>query len=362
MVAEWYGDSRARASAALRLAAWVLLFAGLPGPARAQSDSGDYRIRDFRFAGGETLPELRLHYVALGSRRRPGVLILHGTGGSHRSFLSPIFAGELFGPGQPLDTTRYFIILADGIGHGASSKPSDGLHARFPHYTYDDMVRAEYRLVTEHLGLRHLRLVMGTSMGCMHSWLWAETYPSFMDGIVPLACLPNQIAGRNRMWRKLAIDAIRSDPAWKGGEYATQPAGLATAQALVLMVSGSPAYYRRLAPNRDSADAYLSAFRERMKPGGFGDANDALYALDASRDYDPSPLLDRITTRVLALNFADDQVNPPELGLMEQLMPRVKHARYVLVPAGPETVGHGTHTKAAVWKRYLEDFLRELGG
>jgi homoserine O-acetyltransferase len=359
-VREWYGIPAGGASrlGAVRLGA--LLLTAAPAMAAAQVDSGTFVVHDFRFADGQTLPELRLHYLTLGRPDQPAVLILHGTGGSHRQFLAPIFAGELFGAGQPLDTAAHFIILADGIGHGASSKPSDGLHARFPHYTYDDMVRAQYRLVTERLRLQHLRLVLGTSMGCMHAWIWAETYPSFMDGIVPLACAPAQIAGRNRLWRKLAMDAIRSDPGWKGGGYTAQPAGLGTVQALVLMVSGSPTYYHRLAPTRDSADAYLDGFRRRMREGGFADANDALYALDASRDYDPSPGLDRITTRVLAINFADDQVNPPELGIMERLMPRVKRARYILVPADERTVGHGTHTKAAVWKEYLKRFLREF--
>lgn len=346
--------------AALRaLTAGALAVAAAPA-AHAQADSGTWVVRDFRFADGSTLPELRLHYVTLGNSGRDAVLIIHGTGGSSQQFLQPIFAGELFGAGQPLDTATHFIILPDAIGHGRSSKPSDGLHARFPHYTYDDMVRAEYRLVTERLGVKHLRLVMGTSMGCMHSWLWAETWPTAMDGIVPLACAPTQIAGRNRLWREAAMDAIRSDPAWAGGDYTTEPAGLKTAWALVLMVSGNPSLYQRLAPTRDSADAYLAAAYARLAKSGFGDANDALYALDASRDYDPSGRLGDITARVLAINSADDQINPPELGLMERLIPRVRGARYVLIPASENTVGHGTHTKAAVWKKYLAEFLATL--
>jgi len=359
-MAEWYEGLPSLTSGLARAALGVLLLAAAPPLVRAQVDSGNYEIRHFQFADGQQLGELRLHYLTLGDSSRPAVLILHGTGGSHHQFLTPIFAGELFGPGQPLDTASHFIILTDAVGHGQSSKPSDGLHARFPHYTFDDMVRAQYRLVTERLRLHHLRLIVGTSMGCMHAWVWAETYPTFMDGIVPLACLPTQIAGRNRLWRKLAIDAIRNDPGWRRGDYTTQPRGLATAQALVLMVSGNPRYYQRLAPNRDSADAYLKGFYQRMREGGFGDANDALYALDASRDYDPSARLDRITTRVLAINFADDQINPPELGIMEQLIPRVKGAKYVLVPASERTVGHGTHTKAEVWKQHLIGFFREL--
>jgi len=233
-----------RASWWLRLAARGIvtgvLTAGATSAAHAQADSGTYLIRDFRFGDGTTLPELHLHYVTRGAPRGEPVLIIHGTGGSSRQFLSPIFAGERFGAGQPLDAATHFVILADAIGHGSSSKPSDGLRARFPHYDYDDMVRAEYRLVTERLGVRHLRLVMGTSMGCMHAWVWAETYPTFMDGIVPLACLPTAIAGRNRLGRKAAIDAIRTDPSWAGGDCTTQPAGLKTAWALVLMVSANP--------------------------------------------------------------------------------------------------------------------------
>ena len=290
IVGEWYEVPDVLASRRWTVVLGALLLAAAPTVGRAQVDSGSYVIHDFQFADGETLPELRLHYLTLGDSGRPAVLILHGTGGSHRQFLSPIFAGELFGPGQPLDTAGHFVILADGIGHGGSSKPSDGLHARFPHYAYDDMVRAEYRLVTEHLRLRHLRLVIGTSMGCMHAWVWAETYPTFMDGIVPLACLPTQIAGRNRMWRKLAIDAIRTDPGWNSGEYKTQPQGLTTARAMGVMVGGSPTYYQRLGPTRDSADAYLE---RRIRESGFVDANDALYALDASRDYDPPQLTAR---------------------------------------------------------------------
>lgn len=329
-------------------------------PARAQADSGTYVIRNFRFDDGSTLPELRLHYVTLGKPGRDAVLIIHGTGGSSGQFLQPVFAGELFGAGQPLDTATHFIILPDAIGHGRSSKPSDGLHARFPRYAYGDMVRAEYRLVTERLGVRHLRLVMGTSMGCMHSWIWAETWPALMDGIVPLACIPTAIAGRNRLWRKAAMDAIRSDPAWAGGEYKVQPPGLKSAWTLVLMVSGNPGLYQRLAPTRDSADAYLTAAYGRYAESGFGDANDALYALDASRDYDPSGRLGEITARVLAINSADDQINPPELGLMEMLIPRVRRGTSVLIPTSDATRGHGTHSFPAVWKEHLAELLKQI--
>jgi homoserine O-acetyltransferase len=361
IVAQWYGIQVGISSRMWLTASLVTLLSGyVTTSTAAQTDSGNYRIRNFQFVDGKNMTELRIHYMTLGRKDHPAVLILHGTGGSYRQFLAPIFAAELFGAGQALDTTRYFIILADGIGHGGSSKPSDGLRAQFPHYDYDDMVRAQYRLVSEGLGLQKLRLVLGTSMGCMHAWVWAETYPTFMDGIVPLACLPTQIAGRNRMWRKLAIDAVRADPGWKDGNYAAEPTSLATVQALVLMVSGSPSYYQRLGPTRDSADIYLGQFRKRMHQGGFADANDAIYALDASRDYDPTSGLEQIRTRVLAINFADDQVNPPELGIMEKLIRRVKGARFILIPADQRTVGHGTHTKAAVWKSYLDDFMKEL--
>lgn len=338
-------------------ALWTLATSAADYPAPQE---GSWVARDFRFHTGEVMPELRLHYRTIGAPGGEPVVVLHGTAGSGASMLTPAFAGELFGAGQPLDTATHFIILPDAIGHGRSSKPSDGLHARFPRYAYGDMVRAEYRLVTERLGVRHLRLVMGTSMGCMHSWIWAETWPALMDGIVPLACIPTAIAGRNRLWRKAAMDAIRSDPAWAGGEYKVQPPGLKSAWTLVLMVSGNPGLYQRLAPTRDSADAYLTAAYGRYAESGFGDANDALYALDASRDYDPSGRLGEITARVLAINSADDQINPPDLGLMERLIPRVRGARYVLIPESENTVGHGTHTRAAVWKSYLAEFLATL--
>jgi len=325
----------------------------------------DYVVRDFRFADGELLPELRMHYRTFGTpvRGRSGavanaVVVLHGTGGAGTQFLGPTFAGELFGPGQLLDTSRTFLILPDDIGHGHSSKPSDGMRTHFPHYAYADMVLAEYRLVTEGLHVDHLRLIMGTSMGCMHAWMWGERYPTFMDGLVPLACAPTQIAGRNRMWRKAAIDDIRNDPAWQGGNYATEPAGLTAAYQLLVLVSSNPTQYHRLAPTRDAADSLLAA---RVAAGtGATDANDLLYQLEASRDYDPSSRLAEIVAPVLAINSADDVINPPELGLMERLIPRVKHARYVLIPQSDKTNGHGTHTLAAVWKSYLAEFMQTL--
>lgn len=336
------------------------------GGARAQASAGqDFVIRDFHFASGESLPELRLHYRTFGTVRRNGagqvvnaVLIMHGTGGAGTQFIRPEFSGQLFGAGQTLDTARYFIILPDDIGHGGSSKPSDGMKAAFPHYAYADMVMAEHVLVAEGLHVNHLRLVMGTSMGCMHSWMWGEQYPTFMDGLMPLACAPTQIAGRNRMWRDMAMDDIRDDPAWNSGNYQTQPAGLAAALRIELLVSSNPIQYQRLAPTRDSADHFLESRVQAMVASA--DANDLLYQIASSRDYDPSAHLEQIVAPVLAINSADDVVNPPELGLMERLMPRVAHGRYVLLPLSDATRGHGTHTMAAVWNSYLESFLAAL--
>src|SRR4051812_25381714 len=327
--------------------------------------AGDFTIRDFRFASGESLPELRLHYRTIGKPMRDAsgvvrnaVLILHGTTGAGTQFLTPSFANELFGGGQPLDTTRYYIILPDGIGHGLSSRPSEGLHARFPHYTYDDMVDADHRLLVEHLGVTHLRLVMGTSMGGMHSWVFAERYPDFMDAAVPLASVPTQIAGRNRMIRRMAMDDIRNDPEWKGGEYTSPPSGLRGALQLLYIMTSAPLVQHREAPTRDSADAVITRFLDaRMKTL---DANDFLYAFDASRDYNPEPMLERIKVPLLAINSADDQVNPPELGIIERLMPRVAKGRFVMIPISPITRGHGTHTVAAAWKAPFASFLAAL--
>jgi homoserine O-acetyltransferase/O-succinyltransferase len=331
-------------------------------PATAE---GDFVVKDFQFRSGESLPELRLHYTTLGKPVRDAqgrvtnaVLILHGTGGTGHQFLSPIFAGELFGPGQLLDAARYYIILPDGIGHGKSSKPSDGLHARFPQYDYDDMVAAHHRLLTEGLGVNHLRLVMGTSMGCMHSFVWGETFPDFMDALMPLACLPVQIAGRNRIWRKMVMDAIRNDPEWKGGEYSTEPQqALRTAFDLLMIAGSAPLYWQRAYPTRDAADKELDDyFRARFAAL---DANDLLYAVNACRNYDPSPQLEKISAPVMYINSADDFINPPELGIAEREIKKVKNARFVLLPISDETRGHGTHTRAAVWKQYLQELLEQ---
>ncbi|HEY6947158.1 MAG TPA: alpha/beta fold hydrolase [Candidatus Acidoferrum sp.] len=325
---------------------------------------GDFVLKSFQFRSGESLPELRLHYTTLGKpaknaqgRVANAVLILHGTGGTGHQFLSLIFAGELFGPGQLLDAARYYIILPDGIGHGKSSKPSDGLHAHFPQYDYDDMVAAHRRLLTEGLGVNHLRLVMGTSMGCMHSFVWGETYPDFMDTLMPLACLPVQIAGRNRIWRKMVTDAIRDDPEWKGGEYSTEPQqALRTALDLLMLVGSAPLYWQKTYSTRDAADKGLDDyFKARFAAL---DANDLLYAVNASRNYDPSPHLEKITAPVMYINSADDFINPPELGIAEREIKKVKNGRFVLLPISDETRGHGTHTRAAVWKQYLEELMK----
>jgi homoserine O-acetyltransferase/O-succinyltransferase len=342
----------------------ILAALALPTIAVAQRDSGTVVLHGFRFVSGDSLPEVRLYYRTLGRPSRDaaghvrnGVLILHGTGGSGAQFFSPSFV-ELYAPGAPLDTSTHYIILPDDVGHGRSSKPSDGLRGRFPHYAYADMVTAEYRLVTEGLHVDHLRLVMGTSMGCMHAWMWAERYPSFMDGVVPLACAPTQIAGRNRMLRKMILGDIRQDPAWRGGDYADQPPGLTAALQVLFVMGSSAAQLQRTAPTRDSADQFISAWLAARR--ATTDANDMLYQFDASRDYDPSPDLERITARILAINSADDVINPPELGLMERLMPRVHNGTYILVPTGPHTRGHGTHTVAAAWREWFDPFVASL--
>lgn len=340
---------------------------GAHGPADwgAAGHQGDFTIPNFRFADGSVLPALRIHYTTLGQPRRDAsgtvrnaVLVLHGTTGNGRGFLTPAFAGELFGPGQLLDSATHFIILPDGIGTGGSTRPSEGLRTRFPHYGYGDMVTAQYRLLTEELGVNHLLIVLGTSMGGMQSWMWAERYPDFMDGAVPLASVPGQIAGRNRMMRRFVSQSIRSDPAWHGGDYAAQPHGLFGALEMLFMMASSPLYLQRLAPTRDSADAYIDSWvRARL---GTTDANDFMYQFEASADYDPAADLEKIRASVLAINSADDLVNPPELGLMERLIERVPRARYVLLPITPATRGHGTHSLPAIWKPYLAEFLGTL--
>ena len=325
---------------------------------------GNFVIHDFHFADGEVLPELRLHYRTIGTLQRTpsgaatnAVLILHGTGGAGTQFLSDQFAGVLFGPGQVLDAQKYFIILPDGIGHGKSSKPSDGLHARFPHYGYEDMVLGHYRLLTEGLGVNHLRLVMGTSMGGMQTWLWGERYPDFMDALMPLASLPVQIAGRNRMTRRMVIDSIKSDPEWNNGEYKRQPHGLTAAIYTLLMMGSSPLQWQKQAPTRDQADEMF----DRMVKANLArtDANDMLYQFDSSRDYNPQPDLEKIKAPLTAINSADDQVNPPELHIVEREISRVKRGRFILIPISDQTRGHGTHSLPAIWKEHLAELLNE---
>ena len=327
-----------------------------------EATSGDFVARDFRFASGETLPKLRVHYRTLGAPRKGAsgkvenaVLILHGTTGSGSQFLRPEFAGELFGRGQPLDATRFFLILPDGIGHGGSSKPSDGLHARFPRYGYRDMVEAQYRLVTEGLNVDHLRLVMGTSMGGMHSWLWGERFPDFMDALLPLASLPTQISGRNRVWRRVIIDSIRNDPGWSRGDYTIQPPSLKAASEILYFMGNNPVERQKEAPTREQADKVLDAYVAQLVRTS--DANDVLYALESSSDYDPGPKLEAIQAPLVAINSADDLINPPELGILEAEIGRVRRGKAILIPRSDRTRGHGTHTLAAIWKDHLVELL-----
>jgi homoserine O-acetyltransferase len=325
---------------------------------------GDYAIRDFKFASGETLPELHVHYRTLGKPEKDAegkttnaILIMHGTTGSGAQFIRPEFAGELFGKDQPLDATKFFIVLPDGIGHGKSSKPSDGMHAKFPRYGYVDMVDADYRLLTEGLGVDHARLVMGTSMGGMHTWLWGELHPDFMDALIPLASLPIQISGRNRAWRRMVIDAIRNDPVWEGGEYKGQPPSLRTAAEMLWFMSSNPVLRQKEAPTLMKTDEALDKFVEQIVKTD--DANDVLYALEASHDYDPGPNLEKIQAPLLAINFADDLINPPELGILEREIKRVPHGHAVVIPFSDKTRGHGSHTLAPLWKDELVDVLKE---
>jgi homoserine O-acetyltransferase len=327
----------------------------------------DFAIRDFKFQSGEALPELRLHYRTLGKPEKDAqgkttnaVLIIHGTTGSGAQFIRPEFAGELFGKDQPLDATKFFIVLPDGIGHGKSSKPSDGMHAKFPRYGYLDMVEAQYRLLTEGLGVNHARLVMGTSMGGMHTWLWGELHPDFMDALMPLASLPTQISGRNRAWRRMIIDAIGYDPAWNNGEYKTQPPSMRTAAEMLWFMSSNPVLRQKEAPTLVKTDQVLDKFVAQIVEAD--DANDVLYAVDASRDYDPGPNLEKIRAPLLAINSADDLINPPELGILEREIKRVPHGRAIVIPMSDKTRGHGSHTVAALWKGQLVQLLRESQG
>ena len=320
---------------------------------------GDFIVHDFHFHSGETLAELRLHYTTIGKPSATNaVLIMHGTGGSGSGFLSPGFGGELFGPGEPLDAAKYYIILPDAIGHGKSSKPSDGMRAHFPKYCYHDMVKADYELLTQHLGVKHLRLVMGTSMGAMHTWLWGEIYPDFMEALMPLASAPVEIAGRNRLLRDMIMNAITSDPEYKNGNYDHPIHGLRAAQDGLTMMTSSPLQMQKQWPTKEKADA---AFDHLMQTAMTKDANDMLYQFASSTDYNPEPELGKIKARLIAVNSADDVVNPPELGILDRDIKLVKHGRYILIPTGPETRGHGTHSVAKLWKQYVVELLAEPG-
>ena len=345
-------NMRAMWSIGLILVAVRALAADFPAP-----QEGDWVVRDFRFHTGETLPELRLHYTTVGAPGGEPVLILHGTTGSGTTMLAPFFAGELFGPGQPLDASRYYIILPDAVGTGKSSKPSDGLRTRFPKYNYDDMVRAQYRLVSEHLGVRHLRLVLGFSMGGMHTWIWAQKYPRFLDIAVPLASLPTEMAGRNWMMRRLLVEMIRRDPEWMGGNYTRQPRSLQLASVFFdAGTNGGDQALYKAAPTREKADQLID---KRLSAPFRGDANDHLYLWESSRDYDAASALERIEAQVLAINSADDERNPPQLGVLERELKRVKRGRLLLIPASEQTAGHVTAARAKFWKKELGELLQQ---
>jgi homoserine O-acetyltransferase/O-succinyltransferase len=321
-------------------------------------------LPNFKFGTGETLPELKLHYLTLGQPHRNAaghvdnaILLLHGTGGNSRSLLNPVFSDVLFVPGGVLDIQKYFIILPDEIGHGQSSKPSDGLHAHFPAYDYDDMVRAD-RMMLDEMKVDHLRLILGTSMGCMQGFVWGETYPDFMDALAPFACLPVEIAGRNRMMRYMAIEDLKLDPAWQGGEYKSEPQdGLRGANEMLLVMGSAPRGMQKQEPTRAQAEEYVDKYLARTIANT--DANDMIFYLDASRNYNPEAKLSTIKAPVLWINSADDFINPPELGIAEHEVKKIPHGRFILLPITDQTRGHGTHTVAAVWKNYLAEFMRE---
>ncbi|HEY2471174.1 MAG TPA: alpha/beta fold hydrolase [Terracidiphilus sp.] len=328
------------------------------------TQDGAVTLHDFRFGTGETLPELKLHYLTLGTPHRNAaghvdnaILLLHGTGGSAHSLLNPIFSDVLFVPGGLMDIQKYFIILPDEIGHGESSKPSDGMRMHFPAYDYDDMVRADH-LMLDQMHIDHLRLIFGTSMGCMQGFVWGETYPDFMDALAPYACLPVQIAGRNRMMRYMAIQDIKLDPAWQNGEYKTEPQdGLRGANEILLVMGSAPLVAQKQAPTRQQAEEYVDRYLERTM--AHTDANDMVYYLNASRNYDPSAKLETIKVPMLWINSADDFINPPELGIAEKMVKQIPHGRFILIPISEQTRGHGTHTAAAVWKDYLAEFMKQ---
>jgi homoserine O-acetyltransferase/O-succinyltransferase len=346
----------------------TVLLAGAASPAQTShwpAQDGNYVIKDFHFGSGESIPELKLHYLTLGKPHRDVaghtdnvILLLHGTGGDATSLLNPVFSDVLFGPGQPLDITKFYIILPDDIGHGESSKPSDGLRMKFPQYDYDDMVASQHTMLVDGLHVDHLRLILGTSMGCMQSFVWGETYPNFSDALAPFACLPVELAGRNRLWRYMAMQIIRDDPAWKNGDYTTEPVeGLRGANDLILIAGSAPLLMQKRFPTRALAEDYANRTLDSMI--AHTDANNFLYYVNASRNYNPEPKLGTVTTPVLWINSADDFINPPELGIAQKLVTRMPHAKFILIPISEETHGHGTHTQAAIWKDYLIAFLAE---
>ncbi|MCA1654348.1 MAG: alpha/beta fold hydrolase [Sphingomicrobium sp.] len=362
------------ALAALAFQAAPPASAPMPAPAASATATkwpireADFLIRDFRYRSGERMPALRIHCTTLGQPHRNArgeidnaVMILHGTGGSGKQFLQPQFADELYGPGQPLDIRRYWIILPDNIGHGGSSKPSDGLRMRFPAYDYGDMVEAQHRLLTEGLGIRRMRLIMGTSMGCMHSFLWGETRPGFARALMPLACEPVEIAGLNRIWRQLLVDGIRADPAWARGDYKSQPVqGLRTAASMLIVAGAAPLNLQQAFPTREAATARARAQIDDSMASL--DANDLIYQVEASRTYDPWPKLEAITAPVTWINSADDFINPRNLDIPKRATARMPNARFRLIPESAETHGHGTHTWARFWKGDLADLLARTEG
>jgi homoserine O-acetyltransferase len=345
---------------------FVFTFAGFTAPAAEypKPAQGDFVFNDFHLTAGGVLPEVRIHYRTIGKPRldaggnvQNAVLILHGTTGQGGNFIRPEFAGELFGKGQPLDAEQFYLILPDNLGHGKSTRPSDGLRGRFPKYGYHDMIAAQHKLLTQSLKVNHLRLVMGTSMGGMHSWLWGQKYPEFMDAVLPLASLPTQISGRNRIWRKTISDAIRTDVEWKNGEYTKQPPSLRVASEIMFFMSSNPVVRQKEAPTLEAADRQLAKYSGGTMKNQ--DANDILYAVEASWDYDPGPGLGKIQAPLLAVNFADDLINPPELGILEREIKKVPHGKAIVMPMTDQTRGHGTHTLAAVWRHHLEALLKE---
>ena len=346
-----HGAAQALLSFVFALLSFAAIAADYPAP-----KDGEWVAKNFKFHTGDVMPELKLGYTTVGDPSGVPVVVLHGTTGSGRGSLTPFFAGELFGPGQPLDARRYYVILPDAIGTGKSARPSDGLRTRFPRYDYDDMVEAQFRLVSEGLGVRHLRAIVGNSMGGMQAWLWGERHPGFMDAIVPMACQPTAMAGRNWMLRRLLVESIRSDPGWQNGNYTTQPRGVALALTVFgVATSGGTQAYHRQAPNRVKGDELVAA---RLAAPVTADANDLIYQWESSADYDASPALERIEAQVLAINSADDERNPPELGIMEREMQRVKHGRFVLLPTTADSRGHATTSFAKLWKQHLDELLR----